>query len=104
MFSYMDKDCVRTVSIIYKKRNAREKPEELNKKGLVKEKVGVQRLIVIQPANKVDEDVEVQPLLPDDLQHLPASELPVDPELLPSHTLPADHLAKHVDATLGPDG
>jgi len=89
---------VRTVSIIYRKRNAREKPEEINKKGLVKEKVGVQRLVVIQPANKVEEDVEVQPLLPDpdvhdDLQHLPAPVLPIDPELLPSHTLPADHPA-----------
>ena len=47
---------VRTVSIIYKKRNAREKPTELSKKSKVKEKVGVQRLIVIQAVNEPSEE------------------------------------------------
>ena len=40
---------VRTVSIIYKKRNKKEKSEEIFKNSIVKEKVGVQRLILIQP-------------------------------------------------------
>ena len=40
---------VRTVRIAYKKRDKREKPNEIFKGTLVKEKIGVQRLIVIQP-------------------------------------------------------
>ena len=51
-----EKGLVRTVSIIYRKRNAREKLTELRKNSLVKEKVGVQRLIVIQPAKDNTED------------------------------------------------
>jgi len=51
------KGIVRTVSIVFRKKNAREGPTEL-KKGLVKEKVGVQRLLLVQPAHEEhDEDV-----------------------------------------------
>ena len=43
---------VRTVRIAYKKRDKREKPNEIFKGTLVKEKIGVQRLIVIQPVEE----------------------------------------------------
>ena len=42
---------VRTVSIIYKKKVPKEKLDHISQKAMVKEKVGVQRLIVIQPAS-----------------------------------------------------
>ena len=55
-----ERGIVRTVSIIYKKKNKKEKPEELKKNSMVKERIGVQRLILIQPAStkKVDENVD----------------------------------------------
>ena len=55
-----EKGIVRTVSIIYKKKNKKEKPEELKKNSMVKERIGVQRLILIQPAStkKVDKNVD----------------------------------------------
>ena len=43
---------VRTVSIMYRKRDSREKPTVLNKKMMVKEIVGIQRLVLVQPANE----------------------------------------------------
>ena len=55
-----EKGIVRTVAIIYKKKNAREKATDFSKNKLVKEKVGVQRLIVIQPANDNHEETSVQ--------------------------------------------
>ena len=48
---------VRTVSINIRKSNTREKPTEFFKNSMIKEKVGIQRLIVIQPAD----DPEKQP-------------------------------------------
>ena len=63
-----DKQLVRTVSIVYRKRNAREKPTELSRNSLVKEKVGVQRLILIQPAREMSlhDDEESDTNLPAD--------------------------------------
>ena len=55
-----EKGIVRTVAIIYKKKNAREKATDFSKNKLVKDKVGVQRLIVIQPANDNHEETSVQ--------------------------------------------
>ena len=46
---------VRTVSIIYRKRLKKEKPEKLSKNAIVKEKVGVQRLILVQPVSNQEE-------------------------------------------------
>ena len=43
---------VRTVSIIYRKRHAKERDTEIRKNSVVKERVGVQRLVLIQPANE----------------------------------------------------
>ena len=43
---------VRTVSIIYRKRHAKERDTEIRKNCVVKERVGVQRLVLIQPANE----------------------------------------------------
>ena len=42
------------------KKNAKEKATDFSKNKLVKEKVGVQRLIVIQPANDNHEETSVQ--------------------------------------------
>ena len=46
---------VRTVTIMYRKKNKRES-KDVYKPSIVKEKVGVQRLILIQPANSDLED------------------------------------------------
>ena len=45
---------VRTVTILYRKRDKREKKREYNAKHMVREKVGVQRLVLIQSANEND--------------------------------------------------
>ena len=50
------KGLVRTVSIVYRKRDSREKRNVLKKKELVKEKVGVQRLVLIEAARESIED------------------------------------------------
>ena len=52
---------VRTVSINYRKKNKKEKPTEIKKNSLVKEKVGVQRLILIQPVNSEDDSNSTVP-------------------------------------------
>ena len=54
------KGLVRTCSIIYKKKIPNEKFNELSKKSLVKEKVGVQRLILIQPADATSDNNDVK--------------------------------------------
>ena len=48
---------MRTVSIIYKKKVPKEKLDHISQKAMVKEKVGVQRLIVIQPASDQNQEV-----------------------------------------------
>ena len=50
-----------TVSIHYRKKNKKEKPTEIKKNSLVKEKVGVQRLILIQPVNSEDDSNSTVP-------------------------------------------
>ena len=45
---------VRTVSIKYKKRLKNEKAEQYSKKAMVVERVGVQRLVLVQPVNDTD--------------------------------------------------
>jgi hypothetical protein len=62
-----EKGIVRTVSINIRKPNSKEKPTEIFKNTLLKEKVGVQRLIVIQPANDPDK-LEVPHAQPDKLE------------------------------------
>ena len=51
-----EKNLVRTVTIVYRRKKAKEKPAELSKNSLVREKVGVQRLVLIQPANDATTD------------------------------------------------
>ena len=55
-----EKGMVRTVTILYKKRVKKEKADVINKKSMVRERVGVQRLILIQPVSdqKSDQDTE----------------------------------------------
>ena len=68
---------VRTVYINIRKPNSREKPAEIFKNRLLKEKVGVQRLIVIQPALHSDPE-------PDDSHtNLPSNHDPEQPQAVP---------------------
>ena len=54
---------VRTVTILYRKRDKREKKREYNAKHMVREKVGVQRLVLIQSANENDDaDDSINPV------------------------------------------
>ena len=68
---------VRTVSINIRKPNSREKPAEIFKNCLLKEKVGVQRLIVIQPALHSDPESD------DSHTNLPSNNDPEQPQAVP---------------------
>ena len=76
-----EKGLVRTVTILMRKKKSKEKPDKLdNKKSLLKERVGVQRLVVIQP---VDEQVESHHTGVDDVH--PASPNPSPPATHEKH-------------------
>ena len=76
-----EKGLVRTVTILISKQKSKEKPDKLdNKKSLLKERVGVQRLVVIQP---VDEQVESHHTGVDDVH--PASSNPIPPATHEEH-------------------
>ena len=76
-----EKGLVRTVTILMRKKKSKEKPDKLdNKKSLLKERVGVQRLVVIQP---VDEQVESHHTGGGDVH--PASPKPIPPATHEEH-------------------
>ena len=51
-----EKGLVRTVAIQYRRRDTKEKPEEIKAKNNAREKVGVQRLVLIHPARGEEDD------------------------------------------------